>query len=153
MTDSPLPERTAFFIIAPQRSGTTVLREALKEGGLFEAFGEVFHPEKHERHSFFAFLKRDPQAAALFLYPTEENCRTLFGRFLEYAASITARRFMLIDAKQNSLHHFNTVWHTPSQPPNMLGLIDEARIPVLRIRRRNLFKQLLSTMVAREKQT
>ncbi|MDK2970652.1 MAG: hypothetical protein PWP23_407 [Candidatus Sumerlaeota bacterium] len=138
------------FLIAPQRSGTTVLRETLATSGLFDPYGEVFHPEKGDYYSFFHFLKTEPECAQLYLFPTKENKTELFTRFLEYCHQRSTKRYVFIDVKQNSLHHFNTIWHSPSQPPFLLDLLVKGNHPIIRLVRANLFKQALSTIVAKE---
>ncbi len=147
LDDNPRP-RTAVFLIAPQRTGTTVLRELLAESGLFDPFGEVFHPDKAEFYSFFFFLKEDPAARELYAFPTKENVSLLFEKWLTAFYGKSTKDYIFVDVKQNSLHHFNTIWHYPSQPPHILNLLRNRDIPIIRIKRKNLFDQAISTIVA-----
>lgn len=139
---------SSLFLIAPQRTGTTVFRELLASSGKFYPFGEIFHPDKGEFYSFFSYLKKNPAAATLYLYPSKENKEALFDLFFKDSIAKCKKKYAFYDVKQNSLHHFNTAWHYPSQPPFMLELLLKHNVPIVRIRRRNLFKQALSTIVA-----
>lgn len=143
----PLAERQVIFLIAPQRTGTTVLRETLAATQLFDPFGEVFHPEKGEYYSFFGFLNQD-NAYQLYLFPSPENIDKLFEKFMQWLLEKGARKYKFVDVKQNSLHHFNPIWQHPSQPPHLLNLLRKYELPILRLKRKNLFNQALSTIVA-----
>lgn len=150
----PLIGDTGFvrrFIVlsAPQRSGTTALQSALSSSPDIDTFFEIFHAEQFNVPSnFFCFLKRHAWAQHLFITPKAENMETLFLRYLRYLSGLKSGRRLIIDVKDNSLHNLDAVWHEPGSPPFLVRLLQKYKIPVLRIQRRNIFLQVISTQLA-----
>lgn len=54
----------------------------------------------------------------------------------------------MIDAKENSLHHFNGCWADRFETPYFLTICMRWGIPIVRLRRRNVFLQELSHEIA-----
>ena len=50
--------------------------------------------------------------------------------------------------KENSLHHFDDIWHDVFETPRFILYCMESSYPILRLRRRNLFNQVLSQDVS-----
>lgn len=132
-------------LVAPQRSGSTVLQKTLAQSGSVEAYGEVFHENSGGyAPNFFNFLASNAEASSLYTYPSSKNVKRLFDIYLEFLSSSTAKRFFLVDAKENSLHHFDAIWSDRFECPVFLRLCMEARLPIIRLKRKNIFLQVLS---------
>lgn len=136
-------------ISAPQRSGTTALQSALRSSPEIDTFFEIFHAEQFNVSSnFFYFLKKHAWAQQLFIAPKADNIETLFIRYFRYLSSLQDSRRLIIDVKDNSLHNLNSVWHEPGASPFLVRLFQKYKIPLLRIQRRNVFLQVISTQIA-----
>jgi LPS sulfotransferase NodH len=137
------------IVLGPQRCGTTVLQKTLEKYGPFAAYGEVFHQERGEyRLNFFNYLASHGDSAALHLYPTYENVEKLYLNYFEFLAANTERQYHLVDIKENSLHHFNSVWRDIFEPPTIIKFALRDQVPIFRIKRKNVLAQVLSQDVS-----
>lgn len=141
--------RRFIVISAPQRSGTTALQSALKTSPEIDTFFEVFHSEQFNvPTNFFYFLKVHSWAQQLYITPRAENMEKLFVRYLRYLSGLNEANRLIVDVKDNSLHNLDAVWQDPGTPPFLVRLLRKYNIPVLRLRRRNVFLQVISTHIA-----
>ncbi len=141
--------KQCIVIIAPQRSGTTVFQRSLSTNNQIITYGEVFHHHTQNECNFFNFLQANKEAASLKIYPTEENMISLFELYCDHLCSLT-NKYYILDIKQNSLHHFDPVWQDITAKPFLLTLLQKNRVQIIRIKRRNIFQQVLSRYVARK---
>jgi len=140
---------SAVFLIAPQRSGTTVFQKTLAKGAVFDAHGELFHESHLDFElNFFNYITSNEKAGSLYLSPSKINIETLFDSYLQFIASKSNKSYHIIDTKENSLHHFESFWHDVYACPNLISLCINRSIPIIRIRRKNLFNQTLSQDVS-----
>jgi LPS sulfotransferase NodH len=151
------------FIIAAARSGTTMLEDAVSRS--FKAVWppEVFHhqhfdpavdfrrsPNMGERVSFFNFRHALFAEEPGFSFPSVENQSEILARDLEYLASLPDSDRYLLDVKYASTHHLNPTWHHFHQPPLLLTELQRLQIPLVHLKRRNLFALLCSQKLAAE---
>ncbi len=136
-------------IIAPQRSGTTVFQRSLSSNHKVTTFGEIFYHSAEEESNFFHFLQANKEAASLKIYPTRDNMILLFEQYFDHLRSLS-KNFYIIDIKQNSLHHFDQIWKDPTGMPFLLGLLQKNRVQIIRIKRKNIFQQVLSRHIAQK---
>lgn len=142
------------FFCAQQRSGTTVLQRTLEDSGILKNYGEVFHHARADECAYFEYRMKLLKNQAALSLPTGHHQKRLFNRYLKFLASKAgSRSLFLVDVKYNSWHHFNTVWHLPTSPPNLLKLIRLKGLPVLHIKRNNVFNRFLSGRLALETKT
>lgn len=136
-------------LIAPQRSGTTVFQKTLSQSRGVQTFGEVFHSTKGSSLiSFFNYIKSKEEITEKYLYRNAENSYALFKDYFRLIEKTAQCKFCIVDIKQNSLHHFDTIWHNPGEEPKLLKFIKSCGYKIIRIKRKNIFSQVLSTIVA-----
>ena len=150
MSDTPRP----IVICAQQRSGTTVLQENLGQSPLVTNFSEVFHNlEEISPVNYLLFRIEQYREDPALSFPTEDNQRILFDRYMEYLAAKSETPFYVMDIKYNSWHHFDTIWHGLFNRPSLVGLVRELDMPVIHVIRRDVFKQYVSNRFADKTQT
>ncbi len=140
------------ILIANQRSGTNVFRSALAKNRNFENFNETFQKNEsvyRKELGFFLFKQRLIEKEPHLIEPTGENQTKIFECYLEMLSRHAEEsRYFILDVKYNSLHHFNTVWHSTNKIPYLISLIEKNQIKVIHLTRRNIFKQVISRMFA-----
>lgn len=153
------------IILGRQRSGTTALCATLSLDPDVHSFGEVFHSARSEADdpsfermrlqseaSFFAFREGLFGADAGLSYPSAANQRTVFARFIERLRGLTAKNFLVIDAKYNSWHHLDMVWKRPDDRPFMVDILRGRGAAVIHLIRQNQFKRFCSEHLAWHRQ-
>lgn len=136
-------------VCAAPRTGTTVLQLTLQKDPRFRTYLEVFHDNKgSDRHKFFNFVQSAPQLSSLYLFPTYENMRGLFDSFFRTLKEEAERPIFLVDIKYSSMHHFNSIWYDGVAEPNTLTFLKERGARFVHLRRRNLFRQVVSEVLA-----
>jgi hypothetical protein len=140
------------ILIAPPRSGTTVLGHAVTQAFAAAWPQEIFNGEFadpaidyrraddiHARTNFFNYrhevLSRRPELS----YPTKENQAFLFRGYLDYISGVEKAERLLIDVKYTSLHHLNSYWNLPQERPGLIAIVRDLGLPVIHLQRRNLF--------------
>lgn len=150
MSDTSQP----IVICAQQRSGTTVLQENFGQSPLVTNYSEVFHNvEDISPANYLLFRIEQYRQDPALSFPSEENQRILFDRYVDYLARKSETRFYVMDIKYNSWHHFDTVWHGLFNRPSLVGIIRELKTPVIHVIRRDVFKQYVSNRFADETRT
>lgn len=136
-------------VCAAPRTGTTVLQLTLQKDPRFHTYLEVFHDNKgRDRHKFFNFVQSTPRLTSLYLFPTHENMRGLFDSFFRALKEEAGRPIFLVDIKYSSMHHFNSIWYDGIAQPNTMVFLKERGARFVHLRRRNLFRQVVSEVVA-----
>ena len=145
-------------LLARARSGTHPLRDVLGSHPAVFATPEVFHANPHiesdaalaERVNFFRFLERDPAA-----YVTRSVSRArqeeVYLAYLDHLRGHSPKRYLLLDVKYNSTHHFDGPWRTVSDPPSFFRLVRQHRLRVLHLTRKNYLRYYLSLTEAQRK--
>ena len=150
MSDLPQP----IVICAQQRSGTTVLQQNLGQSPLATNFSEVFHNlEEISPVNYLLFrieqFKVDPGLS----FPTRENQRTLFDRYMSFLAARCDTPYYAIDIKYNSWHHFDSIWHGLLCRPDLVELVREMSTPIIHVIREGVFQQHVSNKFAERTKT
>ncbi|MFC1759105.1 Stf0 family sulfotransferase, partial [Planctomycetota bacterium] len=150
MSDTPQP----IVICAQQRSGTTVLQRNLGQSPLATNYSEVFHNLKEISDVNYLLyrveqFKENPQLS----FPTEENQKLLFDRYVESLAKTCETPFYVMDIKYNSWHHFDSIWHEQFNRPTLIGFVRSMEMPVIHVIRKDVFRQHVSNKFAHQTQT
>lgn len=147
-------------IVARQRSGTTALAETFSAGSAVQSFGEVFHHmlqgdckieaqrlRLHPEAGFFDFkvdqLRNEPDLG----YPSVENQTSLFNRYIKHLEAIAGKRWILLDIKYNSWHHFDH-YYSSEDAPFLFHLLREKNTAFIHVVRTNSFARYCSEQLA-----
>ena len=142
-----------YCVVAPQRSGTTVMQRALDATSEIKCFSEVFHSDVgRNKPNYFYFLRTGDERTARHCLPNAANMAEQFDDYMRYLRGLSSAPKLLIDVKQNSLHHMDTFWTERLGMPFFLQRANSSGMHFIRIKRRNLFLQALSTEVALARQ-
>lgn len=146
-------------IVARQRSGTTALAETLQAGGPVRSFGEVFHDLRHGESArtefrlhpeanFFDFrtnmFRNNPELS----YPSVENQAHIFDHYLGHLSALTDRKWLLLDIKYNSWHHFEHVYSIDGQAPFLFYLLRQKNAAFVHVVRQGAFARYCSEQLA-----
>lgn len=138
------------FIIAKQRSGTTLLRRGLSTTNYFYDLNEIFHPDAKDL--YWSFLKQEVAQNQNLVLPTKHNQDYLLTKFLTQNQQKvkTEKPFakLLVDVKYNSFCNNNLVWHSPMQKPYLFQYIKNQKLQVIHLVRNNIFQAYLSEQYA-----
>jgi hypothetical protein len=134
-------------LLARQRSGTHALRSALQSHPDLFGVEEIFHLKSAEEPgtgdtNFFTFLKRQVGNNILRLIPVDYE--TLFLEYLEYLRGFTARRFLLLDVKYNTVHHIAKSYQPLVGPPYLFQLMVKHGLRTFVLTRRNYLRAFIS---------
>ena len=159
MSDDAGPGSDFIVLLARARSGTHPLRSVLGSHPEIFSTPEIFHndPEIEDdvelahRVNFFQFLERDPPA---YVGRSSSSARQaeVFLAYLSYLRELSPKRFVLVDVKYNSTHHFEGPWRTVSAPPAFFHLTRSHRLRVLHLTRKNYLRYYLSLTQAQREQ-
>ena len=136
-------------MLARQRSGTNPLRDVLDSHPDVFCTPEVFHElpspdtELEVEMNFFAFLDRHPKATVRRAQ-SQELQEELFLDYLDFLHGFTDKRYVLVDVKYNSTHHFDGPWRGITEQPSMLFFMKRHGVKVLNLTRRNFLRYYLS---------
>ncbi len=101
-----------------------------------------------KRLSFFNFrhdlLRRSPELSL----PSTANQSLIFNEYLEYLASFQNADRYLLDIKYTSWHHLDSYWHAFYQRPHLLAEVTQLRLPLVHLKRSNLFSLYCSQKLA-----
>jgi hypothetical protein len=147
-------------LLARQRSGTTALAETLSAGASVQSFGEIFHHRwnaegdqnklrLHPTASYFRFkiemLRREPELA----FPTVENQTRIFDAFMNHLGAMAQdRKWVLLDVKYNSWHHFEHVYSVTGKAPFLLHLLKKNKAAFIHVSRSRTFERYCSEQLA-----
>lgn len=147
-------------IAARQRSGTTALAETLSAGSAVQSFGEVFHHNQQNAEADVRHLRLNPEAGFFnfkieqlrgrpeLAYPTVENLIYLFDCFIDHLSTLSSKRWLLLDIKYNSWHHFERFYSIPGHAPFLLHLLRKRNAAFIHVIRANAFCRYCSEQLA-----
>ena len=140
------------ILLAAPRTGTTVLGDAVSRSFQacwpHEIFNEAYAdpeadyrsaPDLRVRANFFNFRHDMFHQRPELTYPSAANRRFLFRTYIEYLFEAERSERLLLDVKYTSLHHLDGYWMMPRFRPGLIALVQEFALPVVHLRRRNLF--------------
>jgi len=142
----------SIILCARQRSGTNLLRKAIETTEQCTNYAEIFNDNyfKIKEHSFFNYklnlLKKDVNLS----FPSAKNQYKIFNEYFNFLQMESKLPFHIIDIKYNSWHHFNSVWHSIPEMPQLLKWVVKREIPIIHIIRKNLLHQYISTTLAKQ---
>lgn len=161
MSKAPPFKNQFCILLAAARSGTQVLGLAAAKSFGARWLKEVFHedvadpavdlasePDIAKKSSFFNFRHQRLREANELSYPSEANQRALFVEYLNYLVDRFGQTALLMDIKYNSWHHLNAYWSYFFDPPGLVKLVREYKIPVVHLVRENSFAQYCSVELA-----
>jgi len=144
-SDIPARRDRFFVICAQQRSGTTALGKALGRTSTIETYAEIFHDKSGgDPRNYFEFLKIDDSNLQYLRYPSQDNRKILFGKYLNYLHNLGRKKHIVLDIKYNSWHNFDSIWHSPMAPPVLLDFFKSENVNIIHVQRRNLVSQYVS---------
>src|SRR5829696_3178851 len=149
-------------IVADARSGTTVLGRALDTVPGIAHLGEVFHSVRgteEEKKSvqnlylkpsanYFNYYERLVRGDPSLSIPTPEARQDTLRRYLDFLSLLWPNMFVTIDVKYDSTHHFESVWSRPHRIPALFEFLKADRVPILHIKRRDVFAKYCSLQLA-----
>lgn len=133
-------------LLGTQRSGTTLLRQALgTNSGIDPLFGEIFDPAHVDRpESFFGFLLARVRESAEWALPGMRP--RIFRAYLEFLDELAPASIKLLDVKYNSRHHLMTWWDDGVD--HLREFCDQEALPIVHLIRRDHVSTVLSTYMA-----
>ena len=154
---------TVCILLAAPRSGTTVLGDAVARSFQVLRAGEVFHDECAdpeldfrssakigERLGFFNFRHDVFKTRPELSMPSPANQSLLFREYLAHLESSDRADRYLLDVKYTSWHHFDPYWRLFYERPHMLSEAIKLRLPLVHLKRSNLFALHCSQRLATE---
>lgn len=154
-----MSEAQIVVVVGRQRSGTTAFSETLAAGAPLRSFGEVFHHTTGDAQkandlrlqpeaNFFLFkselLKREPSLSC----PSTDNQSRILDLFLSHLGALTDQKWLLLDIKYNSWHHFEHIYSVPGQAPFLFHLLKKRNAAFAHIKRRGLLERYCSEQLA-----
>ena len=134
------------ILLSRQRSGTNALRSVLESHPKIHCFFEVMsYAEKdlQRDESFISFAKNQCGDR----YDNPDNHLAIFEEFVEVLHGMHDKEITVIDLKYNSTHHVSSPWAELHERP-LFNWINANNIPLIRLRRDNYLKVLLSDQIA-----
>src|SRR5579859_296333 len=128
------------ILLARQRSGTHALRSVLQSHPDILGIEEVFHLRSAQdpgtgETNFFTFLKQHTQADPLRLLPVDYE--DLFLAYLEFLGRRSAKRYLVLDVKFNTVHHITRSFQSLVGFPYLFELMLKHRLKIFALTRRN----------------
>lgn len=136
-------------LIASQRSGTGALGSVFNQIPELSYVAEIFYKGHIGHYScYFTFylekIRQDPMRAL-----PGHNMQN-FKEYLEYLADFHPGKTVIIDVKYNSTHLLNDFVQQPLGTPAFIRYCYQNNLPVIHLRRDNLLKMVISTLIARK---
>ena len=134
------------ILLSRQRSGTNALRSVLESHPKIHCFFEIMSyadEDLKRKESFISFAKNQCGNR----YDDPDNHLTIFQEFVEVLHGMHDKEVTVIDLKYNSTHHVSARWAELHERP-LFNWFQESEIPVIRLRRNNYLKVLLSEQIA-----
>jgi len=151
------------ILLADARSGTTLLGDAVSRSFRVVWPGEIFHDEFanarldfrssekiSERFSFFNFRHEVFKTRPELSMPSPANQSLLLREYLEYLKSCEPAGRYLLDVKYASWHHLEPYWRTLQSRPHLLKEAMRLHLPLVHLKRSNLFALYCSQQLATE---
>ena len=137
------------ILLAEHRSGTTLLREDLKQSSQLHVLDEVFVEYRDVPQNYFHFLVQKVAKVPLLAVPSIDNRRHLFNDYVAHLQSLHGRgASLLLDVKYSHAHALNKINHRPLDSPLFLNLCKEHGFRFIHLQRKNLLQTLVSLRVA-----
>ena len=143
-----MPKKLA-ILLSRQRSGTNALRSVLET-----------HPKLHCFYEITSFAENDLKREESFIsyaknqcgdrYDDPDNHIEIFEEFVEVLHGLHDKEITVIDLKYNSLHHVSARWAELHERP-LFTWLQGNYVPVIRLRRDNYLKVLLSDQIAQKR--
>lgn len=153
-----VPNRTEEFedfilLLARKRSGTHAVKSWLSSHSDVYCTREIFNPKlaekprfKHESWQLFVRSNYDDVVVALL----PENVSQTFQSYLRYLRSIIPKKYIILDIKQASLGAISTPPKLPIDGiPFLLSFFVERKMKILRLRRSNILRHIVSSQKAK----
>ncbi len=134
------------ILLSRQRSGTNALRSVLESHPKIHCFFEIMsYAEKDlkRKESFISFAKNQCGDR----YDDPANHLPIFQEFVQVLHAMHDKEITVIDLKYNSTHHVSAQWADLHERP-LFNWFQAAEVPVIRLRRNNNLKFLLSNQIA-----
>jgi len=144
------------FIIARPRSGTSALRDMLKQSASAAILPEIFHNDYLDNENFFFnyYLKEISKDPELALPSPENRAKLLLGYFdylkHRFSKGKRKKKVLSVTVNYNSLHCLNTYWQNSHEVPYLLRLIEKFNFKAIHLVRENLLATLISEERARQ---
>lgn len=100
------------------------------------------------RANFFNFRHQLLRERPELSYPSETNQLLLWQKYIENLGDIPSGIHYLLDVKYSSWHHLDEYWKTGYSEPGLLRFIAKLDLPVVHLRRANVFAQYCSQIYA-----
>jgi hypothetical protein len=130
------------IMLARQRSGTNALQAVLETHPEVFCTRETFHDKPYgyehldEETNYFRFLERYPKEALIRSRSSDEMQETLFVNYLRFLREWGGKKYVVVDIKYNSSHHFDGPWRGLGSEPQLFRLIRNYGLRVLHLKRR-----------------
>lgn len=139
------------ILLARQRSGTTVLRSVLEHHPDIHCLPEVFNanPSPYDTSRFpdvyfFDWLEANARPSVPAVLRSRDAMAELFDAYMEFLRARSDKRFVIVDVKYNSAHHFDGPWRSLNELPLLFELIEQRRVRVMHLVRSNYLRTYLS---------
>jgi LPS sulfotransferase NodH len=134
-------------VLGNPRSGTTALRSALHNTGLFVDYGEIFHTVRSlTRKPFLNFLEAWPRPISGMIFSKDGTA--LSKAYLDDLQAPHTDSVPLIDVKHNSWGFLRPAWRYPHEEPLFLSILKARNSNLIFLRRRSLTDQIISYYLA-----
>ncbi len=138
------------ILLSRQRSGTNALRSVLESHPKIHCFNEIMSYSEADlarNDSFISFAKNQCGNR----YDDPDNHLSIFKEFMHELHGMHDKEVTVIDLKYNSMHHVSAQWADLHERP-LFTWFQTAHIPVIRLRRNNYLRVLLSLQIANLRQ-
>ena len=124
--------------------------------------GEVFHSVRGTEEekkavenlylrpsaNYFNYYEKLVRGDPSLSVPTPEARQDTLRRYLDFLCLQWPNMFVTIDVKYDSTHHFESVWSRPHRIPALFEFLKADRVPILHIKRRDVFAKYCSLQLA-----
>lgn len=134
------------ILLSRQRSGTNALRSVLESHPKIHCFFEVMsyaEQDLQRPESFISFAKNQCGDR----YDDPDNHLEIFEEFVPVLHGMHDKEITVIDLKYNSTHHVSAQWAELHERP-LFNWFQANEVPLIRLRRNNYLKVLLSDQIA-----
>ncbi len=132
------------FITGAMRSGTTVFRELVCSAG-YQNLDEIFHGKRNHQFRFFDYLYKKIRLNPDFLYPI---CyKAIFYEYVQNIEDLT-KGLCVADVKYHNYRLLDSSFKLESSIPFFVEFLMTTKYPVIRIRRFNKLRMIVSKKLA-----
>ena len=142
---STMPKKLV-ILLSRQRSGTNALRSVLESHPKIHCFFEIMSyadKDLQRKESFISYAKNQCGDR----YDDPDNHLRIFQEFVHVLHGMHDKEITVIDLKYNSTHHVSARWAELHERP-IFNWFQANDVPVIRLRRNNYLKVLLSDQIA-----